>query len=381
MQHDTSPYTVKLGGVHTKVIASCMYLRYSKRRYLKFYRTFNRLRMKCFFHEALMFWGYAASTCIIDNTNLARLRGSGQNAIIVPEMAAFAKQYGTRFVCHEIGHSDRKAGNERSFWTVETNFFPGRSFTSMEDLNAQALEWATVRMYHRPVAKTRLIPAKAFEHEKAYLVKLPAHLPAPYLPGKRLIDQYGFIAFDGNFYWVPGSGRGQVKLLQYSDHVKVYSGRTLLIEYQLPPDGVKNKPFSPPGMPKPRRQPNNRLRRTEQEEKRLRAISKVVSAYLDFALKPKGIERHGFVRKLLALSQKMTPSLFIRSVKRARKYGVTSIEAIERIAALYMRQGEEKLPAVEIDEGFRERDAYVEGSLTDPPDLSAFDEMLGENDG
>ena len=48
---------------------------------------------------------------------------------------------------------------------METNFLPGRSFESLEDLNQQALEWATVRMEHRPQGKTRLIPAKAFEHE------------------------------------------------------------------------------------------------------------------------------------------------------------------------------------------------------------------------
>ena len=55
---------------------------------------FNRFAMKCFLHEALMFWGYAAKQCIIDNTNLARLRGSGKQAVIVPEMASFAERYG-----------------------------------------------------------------------------------------------------------------------------------------------------------------------------------------------------------------------------------------------------------------------------------------------
>jgi hypothetical protein len=48
---------------------------------LKFYRVFNRFAMKCFLHEALMFWGYAARKCIIDNTNLARLRGVGSRAV------------------------------------------------------------------------------------------------------------------------------------------------------------------------------------------------------------------------------------------------------------------------------------------------------------
>src|SRR5215472_1655707 len=103
MQHDTSPYRIRLGDTPTKLIASLLYLRYSKRRYLKFFRAFNRFCMKCFLHQALMFWEYAAPICIIDNTNLARLKGTGRKAVIVPEMAAFAQAHGFRFVCHEKG--------------------------------------------------------------------------------------------------------------------------------------------------------------------------------------------------------------------------------------------------------------------------------------
>jgi len=146
MQHDTSPYRVKFAGKQVLVQGSLVYFRYSKIRYLKFYRSFVRFKMKCFLHEALVFWGYAAGVCIIDNTNLARLYGTGSRAVIVPEMEQFAKQYGFEFICHEKGHANRKAGNERSFFTVETNFFPGRKFANLEDMNRQALEWATVRM-------------------------------------------------------------------------------------------------------------------------------------------------------------------------------------------------------------------------------------------
>lgn len=94
MQHDTTSYAIVLGGVRSMLVASLLYLRYSKRRYVRFYRTFNRFRLKCFLHEALMFWQYAAPVCIIDNTNLARWRGTGKDAVMAPEMEAFAKQYG-----------------------------------------------------------------------------------------------------------------------------------------------------------------------------------------------------------------------------------------------------------------------------------------------
>jgi hypothetical protein len=379
MQHDTSPYSVRFGEERANVIASLLYLRYSKRRYLRFYRMFNRFRMKCFFDEALKFWAYAAPVCIIDNTNLARLRGTGKDAVIVPEMEAFAKQYGFRFVCHEKGHANRKAGEERSFWTVETNFLPGRRFESLEDMNQQAFQWATIRMEHRPVAKTRLIPAKAFEHEQQFLVKLPVHLPSPCLVHERETDQYGYAAFGGNYYWVPGTDRDDVKVFQYSDRLKIYHHRQCLVEYRLPADGVSNALISPEGMPKPARQPKNRKRPTQEEEKRLRAISEAMDRYLKFALQA-GVQRHRFLRELFALSCRMTRSLFIQTIERALRYQITDIDTLQRIARLCLSQDDRPLPHADVDESFRQRDAYQQGSLTDAPDFSLYDKMLEDNE-
>ncbi len=381
MQHDTTSYVVELGGKQTKVIASLLYLRYSKRRYLRFYRSFNRFKMKCFLHEALTFWGCAAQQCVIDNTNLARLRGTGKLAVIVPEMEAFGKQYGFKFLCHELKHPNRKAGEERSFWTVETNFLPGRKFESLEDMNHQGFEWATVRMYHRPVSKTHLIPAKAFEHERAYLIALPPHLPAPYRVHSRGIDQYGYVSFDSNYYWVPGEGRGELQVLEYTDRLKIYQSGALLAEYALAADGVTNALFSPEDLPKPRHQPKNRKQPTVEEEKRLRCMAEVVGAYLDFALEPKGIERHRFLRGLFRLAQQMTAALFLKTVERALKYRITEIETLRRIALMQLSDGLETLPSAEVDESYEERDAYVEGRLTDAPDFSAYDDLLEDGNG
>ncbi|MDD5719954.1 MAG: helix-turn-helix domain-containing protein [Candidatus Krumholzibacteria bacterium] len=380
MQHDTSVYKVKLSGKPTRVIASLLYLRYSKRRYLKFYRAFNRFAMKCFFHEALMFWGYSARQCVIDNTNLARLRGSGRLAVIVPEMAVFAGRYGFHFICHEIRHPNRKAGEERSFRTVETSFLPGRSFENLEDLNRQAFEWATVRMEHRPASKTRLIPAKAFEHECSYLTRLSAHLPAPYLSVKRDTDKYGYIPFEGNHYWIPGSRLETVKVLRYADRLKIYRQRTCIVEYPLPADGVKNARISPEGQPPPRYQPRHGKHGSRQEEQRLRALGPEAAAYVDYALQTLGVQRHRFLRELFALSRQVTPAVFVETVARALRYRVVQLETLRRIAWLCMSQGQQPLSYVDVDESFRQRPAYQEGFLTDEPDLSVYDETLGQDD-
>lgn len=381
MQHDTSVYTLSIGGLQLRVIASLLYMRYSKRRYLKFYRTFNRFKMKCFFHEALMFWGYSAGDCIIDNTNLARLRGAGAHALITPEMEAFGRQYSFRFRCHEIGHANRKAGEERSFWTVETNFIPGRTFQSIEDLNAQAFDWATIRMDHRAQGKVRLIPAKAFEHERGYLNALPPHLSAPYLPHERGTDQYGYVAFGGNFYWVPGTTREPVRVLEYAGRLQLCIGAASVAEYPLPAEDVRNAKFNPPGQPAPPGQPRNCKQPTQEEEKRLRAISPSVDEYLNFALKPQGVVRHRFIRELFALSSQMTATLFIQTVERALRYRIIDVDTLRRIAQLYLNEGEVTLPSPLVDEGFRDRDAYRQGHLTDAPDFSKYDKMLEEDHG
>jgi transposase len=372
MQHDTSTYRIELAGRPVRLVGSLIYLRYSKRRYLKFYRAFNRFKMKCFFHQALTFWGYAARQCIIDNTNLARLRGTGANALIHPEMEAFAKQYSFIYRCHALRHSNRKAGEERSFWTVETNFFPGRTYQNLEDLNRQAFEWSTTRLDHKPQGKAKLIPAKAFEHERTYLFSLPAHLPAPYKLQGRGTDAYGFMSFEGNFYWVPGTGCQEVTVLEYSDRLKIYQAGQCLAEYPLPPDGVKNSQFAPEGQPPPPHHAHNRRHPTQAEEKYLRDLAPAVGAYLDFALPTKGIQRHELIRHLLALSRKMSLELLVKTLQRAHKYRITDRQTLQNIALLSLQEGSGQLPLEPIDEAFRERPAYQEGSQTDPPDLSLY---------
>jgi len=392
MQHDTSPYRIKIGSKEVRVVGSLLYFRYSKIRYLKFYRSFNRFRMKCFLHEALTFWGYAAQVCIIDNTNLARLRGSGKNAVMVPEMEQFARQYSFKFECHEIGHSNRKAGNERGFFTVVTNFFSGRSFDGLQDLNASALDWATRRMANRPVGKSGLIPARAFEDEKPFLKRLPCFVPAPYLVHKRQTDQYGYASFEGNFYWVPGSSLVEVTLLQYSDKLKLYHQRKLLAEYDLPADGVKNERFWPKGQSKPQHQPKHRKNPTTHEEQKLRAVSAGISAYLDFALKaglgrlpgqgaqPGGKPKHRFLRQLYNLQQKMALPLFVKTIDRALTYRITDLATLERIAVLLMRGENHELQFVEVDPSLKNRSSYLEGRFTDEVDFSYYEKILDNED-
>ena len=142
---------------------------------------------------------------------------------------------------------------------------------SLENLNRQAFEWSTVRIEQRPAKRTGLIPAMVFEHERKFLTELPSHLPAPYRNLQRDTDQYGYIAYGGNYYWVPGTKRETMKVFVFADRLKIHQHRTCVAEYPLAPDGVKNEWIIPEGQPKPRYR-SKKKRSSSQEEKRLRAM-------------------------------------------------------------------------------------------------------------
>ena len=44
----------------------------------------------------------------------------------------------------------------------------------------------------------------------------------------------------------------------------------------------------------------------------------------------------------------MSVELLTQSLERARKYRITSLETVERIAVLYLQQGEGPLPVAEV---------------------------------
>jgi hypothetical protein len=108
-----------------------------------------------------------------------------------------------------------------------------------------------------------------------------------------------------------------------------------------------------------------------------------VAAYVDFAVKTPGLQRHRFVRELFALSRRVTSQVFAQTVERALRYRIVEVSTLQRIAWNYVNQGGWSAldgDEVVIDEDFRDRPAYREGCLTDEPDFSRYDEPHGQLD-
>jgi transposase len=396
-QHDTSTYKVILAEHEVKVVCSCLYLRYSKVCYIKFYRSFDRFAMQCFFDEALRYWGYCPKQVVIDNTHLAVWYGTGAQAVFIPEMVSFAKRYGFFWLAHAVNHPNRKSGVESFFNHITSNFIAGRDFSSLEDMNQQAFDWVTDRYAKRPKAKTGLIPIQAFENEKAHLLKLPDYIPRPCRPHVRVLDQYGYCAFKANYYWVPEYAPGtkekihRVKIFEFAAHIVIYRILRMLelVRYPLPKDGVKNKRYAPDGV-NLRYKPRHRKLNSRDEEKKLRAMGPDVNRYLDFIYSSqcKLAQKQHFICRLYRLSSKMAPQIFRKAVSRALLHHLYRIEAIAKIAGSFLRDTEKNtsFSQLAVDDSYTEREAYLKGRFCgehelENPDLFDDPDEDKENSG
>ena len=107
MQHDTSPHDLHLGGTVRRAQTAALALGYSRMLFFQFYPQFRRFECKVFLTEAFRDVDGVCQRCLIDNTHVVVLKGTGADMIPVPEMAAFAERFGFTFVAHAVGDANR----------------------------------------------------------------------------------------------------------------------------------------------------------------------------------------------------------------------------------------------------------------------------------
>ena len=214
MQHDTSPHRVVFANAGTAgktVTAQCagLVLAYSRRLFIQYYPRFTRFEAKTFLLEAARFMNGVCPVCVIDNTSVLLAAGAGADAIIAPEMLAFARTLGFRFRAHRVGHPDRKGRIERPFAYIENNFLVARDFEDFDDLNRQAVAWCRDIANQKPRRALGMSPEAAYVIEKFHLKPLPDALPPVYELLERVVDLHGYVSVETNRYSVPERFVGQ----------------------------------------------------------------------------------------------------------------------------------------------------------------------------
>jgi transposase len=171
----------------------------------------------------LAFVGGVPHTLVYDNLSSVVVQHRGREVIFNPQFLVFAERYGFRPHACTPGQPHEKGLVERPVAYIKGNFWAGRHFTGLDDLQAQGDLWrdtiANVRMHSTLHER----PRDRFEREKSALMALPSELWIP--PDIRFVrvTSQGLIQVDSNQYTVPAIlARQQVSVHLNATSVIVY---------------------------------------------------------------------------------------------------------------------------------------------------------------
>jgi hypothetical protein len=328
MQHDTSPHVADIGGAEVKVQTASLVLGFSRMLFCQLYPTFNRFLCKVFLTDALKFFGGAAGRCVIDNTHVVVLRGTGAQMVPVPEMAAFAERFDFTFMAHEKGHADRSARVERPFHFIENNFLAGRRFTDFVHANREAQAWC-----EKVNAKFRkhlhAVPRELFAREQPALRPLPLWVPDVYALHQRIVDLEGYVNLAGHHYSVPYRLIGkQLEVRETRDEVIVFAGPREVARHTRVPNGHGRRVTVDEH--RPAHGSRVHLRRPSPDELELAAAEPPLPEFAA-AVKKRNLRWPQALRHLAQMRRDYPRDALLSAVKSATHFGMYELDRLERM--------------------------------------------------
>jgi len=215
-------------------MAFVIVLSFSRRIFLRFFldaRMANFLRG----HEAaFLTWQGLPRILLYDNLKSAVLERQGQAIRFHPTLLDFAAHYRFEPRPVAIARGNEKGRVERAIRYVRDNFFAARTFTDLDDLNAQAEAWCNGQAFDRPCPEDRSLSVReAFEQERPTLLALPDN---PFPTDEREEASVGktpYVRFDLNDYSVPHTHvRRTLTVVASPSEVRILDGAEVIASHQ-----------------------------------------------------------------------------------------------------------------------------------------------------
>jgi hypothetical protein len=211
-------------------MAFVMVLSHSRQIFLRF---FLDARMESFLRGhvgAFTAWDGVPRVLLYDNLKSAVLERRGDAIRFHPDLLAFAGQYRFEPRPVAVARGNEKGRVERAIRYVRTAFFAARSFTDLDDLNAQADIWCNGQAADRrcPDEPARTV-REVFTEEATRLLALPDN-PAPLLERVEVkVGKTPYVRFDLNDYSVPDTHVQRVLTVLADPHeLRIVDGAQIL---------------------------------------------------------------------------------------------------------------------------------------------------------
>lgn len=192
-------------------------------------------------HLAFGFFGGVPERILYDQDVKLIVSENLGDYILTKEMEAFRKTAGFMAVFCRAADPQSKGKVENAVGYVKNNFIKGRVFTTVENLNKEALSWLERTGNGHRHATTKLIPAEEFEKEKEYLKPYTAKIQEPLSKGRLYtVRRDNTVSYHSCYYQLPnGTYNGddtKVKLVEISENeIEIYNATDgdFIISYRV----------------------------------------------------------------------------------------------------------------------------------------------------
>lgn len=215
-----------------KVAVFVMILGHSRTKYIEFVKRCDLRSMERCMLNAFQYFGGVPKEVLTDNMKTVVTGREAGKVIWNTQFADFAVEMGFVPKVCRVRTPQTKGKVERLVRYVKENFFPGRSFVDLEDLNRQAIAWCK-SVDSRPHGTTCEIPLQKLAQEE--LFSLPSQeIQDRYRWETRTVTRDGLVSFDGIRYGVPWQYSGkEVQVRAVKGQLEIYYGEILLAQHQL----------------------------------------------------------------------------------------------------------------------------------------------------
>lgn len=329
MQHDTSPFSWAIGGATRIIHIASLVLCFSRMIFIMLFPRFTRFECKLFLTEAFLYFDGVCKACMIDNTSVIRLKGTGKDMVPVPEMACFGKRFGFHFAAHEVGDANRSARVEGHFRFVQENFFAGRTLHDWHDGNAQARHWCDKvnAKYSRKLHASR---RELYATERLAMKRLPDYVPEVYALHQRIVDAEGYVSVRGNRYSVPYKLIGRdMEVRESKDRIDVFDGPRRVASHQRLIDPADTRQTNPEHRPprgggRPKKGP-------PPEQLELCLVEPALEVYVVSLIR----HAHGrgvrALQRLLRMVREYPRQPLLDAAAEAERFGLYDLDRLERM--------------------------------------------------
>ena len=223
-------YEDSSGTIH-KVAAFVMILGYSRAKYIEFTSRCDLSSLERCMVNAFIYFGGVPETVLTDNMKTVVIGRESGKPVWNTGFADFAVDMGFIPKVCKVRSPQTKGKVERLVRYVKDNFFAGRYFEDLADLNLQVLAWC--RMVDSKVhGTTGKIPLQELGNEKLLLLAKQDVLEK-YRWESRVVTREGLVSFDGIRYGVPWQYSGkEVRVRLCGGYVEIYCGEVQIAKHE-----------------------------------------------------------------------------------------------------------------------------------------------------